>query len=72
MDKRIVCNCNIIRAHQVKEVIDEFPFFSMETVRSSLNIGTRCGSCLKKDCKIIDVSLHELHDLYKYNKDIKD
>lgn len=65
MDNRIVCNCNIIKAFQVQEVLDEFPFFSIETVRSSLNIGTRCGSCLKEECKIIDVSLHEL---YKYKK----
>lgn len=63
---RLVCSCFNVREDQIKEVYDLYPHLSPETIRRSLNIGMRCGSCRRDGCAIIDIKLEDL--LKEYTK----
>lgn len=59
-DNRIVCNCNMVKAHQVYELTDAFPHFTPETIISTLEIGRRCGTCLRGNNPAVDINIHKL------------
>ena len=57
---RIVCSCNVVTDADVRTVFRQYPSINLDALRVGLNIGTRCGCCLKDDCGLIDVKFEHL------------
>jgi len=61
----IVCRCNNVSEKDVRDFYMEYSEMPKETMKTILNIGTRCRCCLKDNCNIIDKKFENVFDNLK-------
>ena len=60
----IVCACNQVKVGNVIGFLEANAFpkneEDVDTLCDSLEIGNRCGKCLRTPCRIIDISITDI------------